>query len=111
MWVSTFHSMCVRILRRNIDRIGYSKNFSILDTSDQLTVIKKILKEQNIDPKKYDPRSMLNAISSAKNNALMLNMYRAQMNEHNPFEKTVAEVYTGISKNALEKINLSTLMI
>ena len=42
MWVSTFHSMCVRILRRDIDRIGFSKNFSILDTSDQLTVIKNV---------------------------------------------------------------------
>lgn len=51
MWVSTFHSMCVRILRRNIDRIGYSKSFSILDSSDQLTVIKNILKQDNIDPK------------------------------------------------------------
>lgn len=51
MWVSTFHSMCVRILRRNIDRIGYTKSFSILDSSDQLSVIKNILKTDNIDPK------------------------------------------------------------
>ena len=98
MWVSTFHSMCVRILRRDIDRIGFSKNFSILDTSDQLTVIKKILKDQNIDPKKYDPRSMLNAISSAKNICNDADMYRAQMNEQNPFEKTVSEVYTAYEK-------------
>ena len=47
MWVSTFHSMCVRILRRNIDQLGFSKNFSILDTTDQLTVIKNVLKQQN----------------------------------------------------------------
>lgn len=98
MWVSTFHSMCVRILRRDIDRIGYSKNFSILDTTDQLTVIKNILKEQNIDPKKYDPRSMLNAISSAKNICIDADTFKAQMNEMNPFEKTVAEVYTGYEK-------------
>src|SRR6185312_8959456 len=77
MWVSTFHSMCVRILRRDIDRIGYSKNFSILDTTDQLTVIKNILKERNIDPKKYDPRSMLNAISSAKNICIDADTFRA----------------------------------
>lgn len=51
MWVSTFHSMCVRILRRNIDCIGYSKSFSILDSTDQLTVVKNILKQDNIDPK------------------------------------------------------------
>lgn len=98
MWVSTFHSMCVRILRRDIDRIGYSKNFSILDTADQLTVIKGILKEQNIDPKKYDPRSMLNAISSAKNICIDADTYSAQMNEFNPFEKTVAEVYKSYEK-------------
>lgn len=98
MWVSTFHSMCVRILRRDIDRIGYTKNFSILDTSDQLTVIKNVLKEQNIDSKQYDPRSMLNAISGAKNICIDSDMYRAQMNEMNPFEKTVANVYQSYQK-------------
>nr|WP_258567777.1 DNA helicase PcrA [Paenactinomyces guangxiensis] len=67
IWISTFHSMCVRILRRDIDRIGYSRNFTILDTSDQLTVIKQILKEENLDPKKFEPRSILNKISQAKN--------------------------------------------
>ena len=106
MWVSTFHSMCVRILRRDIDRIGFSKNFSILDTSDQLTVIKKILKDQNIDPKKYDPRSMLNAISSAKNICNDADMYRAQMNEQNPFEKTVSEVYTAYEKRLRQNQSL-----
>ncbi len=98
MWVSTFHSMCVRILRRDIDRLGFSRSFSILDTSDQLTVIKNILKEQNIDPKRYDPRSMLNAISSAKNICIDEETYEAQMNEHNPFEKTVAQVYKAYQK-------------
>src|SRR5699024_7173710 len=67
IWVSTFHSMCVRILRRDIDRIGYSRNFSILDSSDQLSVIKQTLKDLNIDPKKFEPRAMLGAISGAKN--------------------------------------------
>ncbi len=52
IWISTFHSMCVRILRRDIDRIGYNRNFSILDSADQLSVIKQILKAQNIDTKK-----------------------------------------------------------
>lgn len=70
IWISTFHSMCVRILRRDIDRIGVNRNFSILDTSDQLSVIKNILKERNIDPKKFDPRSILGSISSAKTNSL-----------------------------------------
>src|SRR5699024_10002281 len=58
MWVLTFHSMCVRILRRDIERIGYSKNFCIIDSSDQLSVMKQILKNLNIDPKQYDPRAM-----------------------------------------------------
>lgn len=51
IWISTFHSMCVRILRRDIDRIGFNRNFTILDSTDQLSVIKNILKDQNIDPK------------------------------------------------------------
>ncbi len=67
IWISTFHSMCVRILRRDIDRIGYNRNFTILDSTDQQSVIKGILKEKNIDPKKFDPRAILGAISSAKN--------------------------------------------
>ncbi len=67
VWVSTFHSMCVRILRRDIDRIGYSTNFTILDSSDQLSVIKQILKDLNIDTKKFDARGMLGQISGAKN--------------------------------------------
>ncbi|SDC55917.1 DNA helicase PcrA [Shouchella lonarensis] len=67
IWISTFHSMCVRILRRDIDRIGYERNFTILDTSDQISVIKQILKKQNVDPKKFAPKALLGTISSAKN--------------------------------------------
>lgn len=67
VWVSTFHSMCVRILRRDVDHIGYSRNFTIIDASEQLSLMKRILKELNIDSKKYDPRSILGAISNAKN--------------------------------------------
>lgn len=70
VWVSTFHSMCVRILRRDVDHIGYSRNFTIIDSSEQLTLMKRVLKELNIDPKKYDPRSILGAISNAKNGLL-----------------------------------------
>lgn len=67
VWISTFHSMCVRILRRDIDRLGFSRNFTILDTTDQLSVIKNILKDKNLDPKKNDPRAILGSISGAKN--------------------------------------------
>src|SRR5699024_1306375 len=54
MWVSTFHAMCVRILRRDIERIGYSRNFIIIDSGDQLSVMKQVLKNLNVDPKQYD---------------------------------------------------------
>ncbi|MEG0259969.1 MAG: DNA helicase PcrA [Lysinibacillus sp.] len=98
MWVSTFHSMCVRILRRNIDRIGMSKNFSILDSTDQLSVVKNVLKEENIDSKQFEPRAVLNAISSAKNECITTEQFEANMNAHNPFEKIVARVYKGYEK-------------
>lgn len=98
MWASTFHSMCVRILRRDIDKLGMSKSFSILDTTDQLTVIKNVLKQQNLDPKKYEPRTMLNAISSAKNECIDASQFAADMNQFNPYEKTVSDVYTAYEK-------------
>ncbi len=66
IWVSTFHSTCVRILRRHIDRIGYDTAFTIYDTDDQKTVMKGVCKRLNIDTKMYKERSLLNAISSAK---------------------------------------------
>ncbi|HZG12344.1 MAG: DNA helicase PcrA [Kurthia gibsonii] len=93
MWVSTFHSMCVRILRRDIDRIGYNKNFSILDTTDQLSVIKNALKELNMDPKQHEPRSLLNAISSAKNEGITSSDFSQQADANNPYDQAVAKVY------------------
>ena len=66
IWVSTFHSTCVRILRRYIDYIGYDRNFTIYDADDQKTLMKDICKHLNIDTKKYRERTFLNAISSAK---------------------------------------------
>lgn len=69
--------MCVRILRRDIDRIGINRNFTILDSGDQLTVVKKIMKERNVDPKKFEPRSILAGISNAKMNCyLRINMQK-----------------------------------
>ncbi|MDC3414189.1 DNA helicase PcrA [Aquibacillus sp. 3ASR75-11] len=96
IWVSTFHSMCVRILRRDIDRIGMSSNFSILDSGDQLSVIKQVIKGLNIDPKKWDPRAMLGAISSAKNELITPEQYEKQTN--NFYEKQVADIYTNYQK-------------
>lgn len=96
MWVSTFHSMCVRILRRDIDRIGYSSNFSILDSGDQLSVIKQVLKNLNIDPKKFDPRAMLGQISAAKNELITEEAYAK--NAGNYYDRQVAQVYEGYQK-------------
>ncbi len=67
IWVSTFHSACVRILRRHINRIGYEKGFTIYDADDQKTVMKSVLKRLDLDPKVHKERTMLGAISSAKN--------------------------------------------
>ena len=66
IWASTFHSACVRILRRDIDRIGFDKDFTIYDTDDAKRVIKDILKELNLDEKTFQPKSVLSVISSAK---------------------------------------------
>jgi DNA helicase II / ATP-dependent DNA helicase PcrA len=96
IWISTFHSMCVRILRRDIDRIGFNRNFTILDTTDQQSVIKGILKDKNIDPKKFDPRALLGAISSAKNELLDTEEYAKQAGGY--FDQVVSDVYTEYQK-------------
>jgi DNA helicase II / ATP-dependent DNA helicase PcrA len=98
IWISTFHSMCVRILRRDIDRLGYNRNFTILDSGDQQTVIKRILKEKNIDPKKFDPRAILGAISSAKNELITPEEYDKTAGSGGYFEQKVSEVYTEYQK-------------
>lgn len=92
IWISTFHSMCVRILRRDIDRIGFNRNFTILDTTDQQSVIKAILKEKNLDPKKYDPRAILGSISSAKNELIDPEEYAKAAGGY--FEQIASDVYT-----------------
>ncbi|MBN4069793.1 UvrD-helicase domain-containing protein, partial [bacterium AH-315-G05] len=66
MWISTFHSACVRILRNDIDKIGYAKNFVIYDTSDQLVVMKEVLKQLDYNDKIFPPKSMLSRIGSLK---------------------------------------------
>lgn len=66
VWISTFHSMCVRILRKHAEKIGYSSNFTIYDTDDQKAFIKECLKYLNMDPKNYSDKDMISAISKAK---------------------------------------------
>lgn len=80
IWVSTFHSACVRILRRYIEALGYSRSFTIYDSDDQKTLMRDILKYLELDPKKYKERAVLNAISSAKDELINAEQYelRAQ---------------------------------
>src|SRR5699024_7309036 len=96
MWVPTFHSMCVRILRRDIERIGYDRNFIIIDSSDQLTVMKQILKNLNIDPKQYDPRAMIHHISNAKNELITPEMYEKEAFSY--YDQQVAKIYIAYQK-------------
>ncbi|KRK36490.1 superfamily I DNA RNA helicase [Levilactobacillus parabrevis ATCC 53295] len=91
VWVSTFHALCVRILRRDADKLGYNRAFTIADTGEQRTLIKRVLHDQNLDVKKFDPRSVLGAISNAKNALQTPAMMREAAG--NPFETTVADVY------------------
>lgn len=96
VWVSTFHSMCVRILRRDVDFIGYNRNFTIIDSSEQLTLMKRILKELNIDPKKYDPRSILGTISQAKNSLQTPQDFAKMQGSY--YEEIVAKCYAAFQK-------------
>ncbi|EMW5890755.1 DNA helicase PcrA [Enterococcus faecium] len=96
VWVSTFHSMCVRILRRDVDFIRYNRNFTIIDSSEQLTLMKRILKELNIDPKKYDPRSILGTISQAKNSLQTPQDFAKMQGSY--YEEIVAKCYAAYQK-------------
>ncbi len=89
--VGTFHSVCVRFLRRDITHLGRDRSFSILDATDQVTLLKKILKTQNRDPKQFAPTAVRNAISRAKNALLLPEEYRAHAGSY--FEEVVAEIY------------------
>lgn len=91
IWVSTFHAMCVRILRRDVDLIGYSSNFTIVDSSEQQTLMKRILKGLNLDPKKFDHRAILSHISQAKNELLTAEAYDARQGDY--FQQQVAKCY------------------
>ena len=92
MWIGTFHSICVKILRRFIDRIGYDTSFIIFDTSDQRTLVKECLKSLDLDEKMFSDRSVLSEISNAKNEMLEPTQYMARVNGDFRKEK-IAGVY------------------
>lgn len=91
IWVSTFHSMCVRILRREGHLIGYQQNFSIVDQSEQKTLMKQVLKELNLDSKQYRDKELLWIIDQAKNQGISADEFRAQAG--NFIEEIHAQVY------------------
>ena len=92
IWVSTFHSMCVRILRRFIDRLGYDNRFTIYDTDDQKTLMKEVCKKVAIDTKVFKERSLMSAISSAKNELILPDAF--ELNAGGDFAKLkIAKVY------------------
>lgn len=91
-WIMTFHAACVRILRRFIDRLGYSTNFTIYDSDDQKSVIKDICKRMNIDTKQYKEKTILGQISNAKDNLVTPDaMYQNSGNNYNAMR--IAEIY------------------
>ncbi|MZQ85721.1 DNA helicase PcrA [Paenibacillus sp. 5J-6] len=92
IWVSTFHSMCVRMLRRDITRIGFTSNFTILDSGDQLSVIKTCCKELNIDTKKFEPKTFQAAISTAKNELISPKQFEDKIGDY--FDGLTSKIYT-----------------
>lgn len=92
MWISTFHSSCVRILRREIDKLGYNKNFAIYDSYDQKVLIKQCMEELDIDEKYITGRELINKISSQKDNLISAEKYKRE-NESNLRLNKVADVY------------------
>jgi DNA helicase II / ATP-dependent DNA helicase PcrA len=91
MWVSTFHSACVRILRQEAVRLGYSNSFTIYDSADSQKLLSHIMKDMNLDAKRYAPRAVQALISAAKNELMGPADYQLQATDH--FAQIVAEVY------------------
>ena len=99
IWASTFHSACVRILRRDIDRIGFDKDFTIYDTDDAKRVIKDIVKEQNLDEKSFQPKSILTIISGAKDKYQSPEDFAKAHSSENDWKMSrIAKVYAAYEK-------------
>jgi DNA helicase-2/ATP-dependent DNA helicase PcrA len=100
MWVTTFHSACARMLRADAERLGYSRGFTIYDESDSLRMLKRVLRELGVDPKRYPPRAVKNKISGAKNQLIDAGMYAET--QGSLFEEVVAEAFPLYEKRMLE---------
>ncbi|MGB9809509.1 MAG: ATP-dependent helicase, partial [Caldanaerobacter sp.] len=103
LWISTFHSACVRILRRDIDKIGYDRNFVIFDTTDQKALVQECLKELNLSERQYPVKSVLNAISSAKDKMIYPDEY-LDFFEDNHRNRKIKDIYA-LYQEKLKKIN------
>ena len=101
IWVSTFHSACVRILRREAPRLGYSGSFSIYDSSDTLRLIRMCMKDMNLDEKRMPPRGVAAAISNAKNKLMDAGLFMDFAS--NPYEKRIGSIYQEYEKRLTEQ--------
>lgn len=101
MWMGTFHSICVRILRYNIDKIGYDKSFSIYDRDDQITLMRECIEEMDIDKDMYKERAIINTISSLKDKMIEADSYINE-NYDNYYSRNVGELYALYQKKLQE---------
>ncbi len=93
MWISTFHSFCVRVLRREAKALGLKSTFTIYDSADSQRLLTLIIKELNLDTKKFAPKAVGHRISALKNELVSAEEYSAAA-ANNPWEKTIAQIYT-----------------
>src|SRR5918994_7764754 len=100
MWVSTFHSACVRILRKEIDRVGFKSNFSIYDAADSKRLMTLVLRDLELDPKRYQPNAVLHWVSDQKNE--LRDAEDAAKEARNSFEEAYAKAYTSYQRRLRE---------
>ncbi|MCM3688951.1 DNA helicase PcrA [Kocuria rosea] len=98
MWISTFHSFCVRVLRREAASVGLKSTFSIYDSADSLRLITLVAKQHDLDPKRFAPKSIQHRISALKNELVDDETYLSRVSETDPFEGAVAQVYRGYTE-------------
>ncbi|WP_427016529.1 DNA helicase PcrA [Pseudarthrobacter sp. P1] len=98
MWISTFHSSCVRILRREASTIGMNSSFSIYDSADSLRLVTLVAKGLDVDPKRFAPKAIQHKISALKNELIDADDYSSSANHSDPFEAAVAGVYSGYTQ-------------
>ena len=94
MWISTFHSFCVRVLRREAAALGLKSTFTIYDSTDSQRLLSLIIKELNLDPKKFTAKAVGNRISGLKNELVSAEAFASRVASDNPYEKTIAQIYT-----------------